>query len=80
MSKKDFKELGRTKVSNKRYVVISKNNFVDGYTMAQLFEAQDGRKGIDVFIKGAIHISSIEGLYNLRDILNVILANEDNKK
>lgn len=41
-----------------------------GFTVGQQVEVQEGTKVVNMFIKGAFHIDSIEGLYNLRDALN----------
>lgn len=67
--------LTHAKVTPSRNVVISACS-KGGYTIAQQLlanEGEDGRATV-VFLKGAIHVDSLEGLYNLRDALNVAIA------
>lgn len=73
-----FKILSKAKIKNQRTVIISKhltNGY--GYTMAQQLDLQEGTKVVPIFIKGAFHIESLEGLYNLRDALNEAIRLEE---
>ena len=68
-----YEKLAEAKIQNDRYAVISRRN-EDGFTIAQRVKIQDGTGDVDVFLKGAIHVDDIEGLYNLRDALNTVLG------
>lgn len=72
-----FKVLSKAKIKSQRSVVISKHLNHGGYTMAQQVDLQDGPRVVPVFIKGAFHIESLEGLYNLRDALNEAIRLEE---
>lgn len=67
-----YKELARARVQERRSLVIS-SFFKGGYTIAQQLEIQENNYKMDVSLKGAFHIESIDGLYNLRDALNVAI-------
>ena len=74
-----FIELAKAKIQDKRNIVISKVNDEDtsmelGYTVAQQIEVQEGNKITSLYMKNAVHIDNIEGLYNLRDALNVAIS------
>ena len=74
-----FIELAKAKIQDKRKIVISKVNDEDtstemGFTVAQQIEVQEGNKITSLYMKNAVHIDNIEGLYNLRDALNVAIS------
>ena len=79
-SSPEYTELAKAKVHEKRNLVVSKNNHAGGYTLAQQLTIQEGTKQINIFIKGAIHVGSLEGLYNLRDAVNEALTIEENNQ
>lgn len=64
--KAHYTELSNAEITENRNVVISECS-KGGFTVAQQLKA-DGAK---VFMKGALHIDNLEGLYNLRNALNV---------
>ena len=66
--KAHYTELSNAEVTENRNIVISECS-KGGFTVAQQLKA-DGTK---VFMKGALHIDSLEGLYNLRNALNVAI-------
>lgn len=66
--KAHYTELSNTEITENRNVVISECSR-GGFTVAQQLKA-DGTK---VFMKGALHIDNLEGLYNLRNALNVAI-------
>lgn len=68
--KAHYTELSNTEITENRNIVISECS-KGGYTVAQQLKA-DGTK---VFMKGALHIDNLEGLYNLRNALNVAIDN-----
>lgn len=73
---KDFTELSKAKIQDKRNLVISKNGS-GTYTLGQQIVVQEGKKQTLIFLKGAIYIDSLEGLYNLRDALNEAIQKEE---
>lgn len=66
--KAHYTELSNAEITENRNVVISECS-KGGFTVAQQLKA-DGTK---VFMKGALHIDNLEGLYNLRNALNVAI-------
>jgi hypothetical protein len=76
MAKRRFKELAKSKIQDDCYVVISKND-LGSYTIAQQITIEAGRK-MNIYLKGAFHISSLERLYALRDALNEAITREEN--
>ena len=67
-----YEELARAQVQEARSLVIS-SFCKGGYTIAQQLEVQENDHKMNVSLKGAFHIDSIDGLYNLRDALNVAI-------
>jgi len=76
---KDFIELSKAKIQDKRNLVVSKNGS-GTFTLGQQIVVQEGRKQTALFLKGAIHIDNLEGLYNLRDALNEAIQKEEDEK
>ena len=74
-----FIELSVAKIQDKRNLVISKKEN-NGYTLGQQILVQEGIRTTAIFLKGAIHINHLEGLYNLRDALNEAIQQEEDKK
>lgn len=66
--KAHYAELSNAEITENRNIVISECS-KGGFTVAQQLKA-DGTK---VFMKGALHIDDLEGLYNLRNALNVAI-------
>ena len=76
MSRK-FIELAVADIGETRKVIISKNNAEGGLTIAQqIIAVENGSKTL-IYLKGAIHVSDIEALYNLRDALNEAIDKEE---
>lgn len=76
--KAHYTELSNAEITENRNVVISECS-KGGFTVAQQLKA-DGTK---VFMKGALHIDNLDGLYNLRNALNVaidIVAEKEDKE
>jgi len=71
-----FKELSRAKIQDTRSLVVSSNSITSGFTIAQQLSVQEGNRKIEIFLKGAIHIDSIDGLIELRDALNEAIEKE----
>lgn len=66
--KAHYTRLSNAEITENRNIVISECS-KGGYTVAQQLKAD----GAEVFMKGALHIDNIEGLYNLRNALNVAI-------
>ena len=66
--KAHYTELSNAEITENRNIVISECS-KSGFTVAQQLKA-DGTK---VFMKGALHIDDLQGLYNLRNALNVAI-------
>lgn len=71
----EYDVLTHARVTDSRNVVISACSR-GGYTVAQQLVTTEGNndRATVVFLKGAIHVDSLEGLYNLRDALNVAIT------
>lgn len=74
----DYNELAKARVSESRNVVISDCS-KGGFTVAQQLEVKEGEKTTSVFLKGAIHIDDIDGLYNFRDAINLAIKSAENE-
>lgn len=71
----NYKELARARIQDKRNIVISKTDKeLSQFTIAQQLIVEEGNRNTYVFMKNAFHVDNIEGLYNLRDALNVAIA------
>ena len=68
--KAHYTELSNAEITENRNVVISECS-KGGFTVAQQLKAD----GIKVFMKGALHIDNLKGLYNLRSALDVAIDN-----
>lgn len=74
----NYSEICRAKIAETRNAVISKCS-KGGYTLAQQLEVQENKMKTSVFLKGALHIDSLESLCELRNALNVAINNEQGK-
>lgn len=66
--KAHYTELSDAEITENRNIVISECS-KGGFTVAQQLKADNTK----VFMKGALHIDNLEGLYNLRNALNVAI-------
>lgn len=72
-NKTEYRELSRANVTDSRNIVISTCS-KGGFTIAQQLEAKESNnKTTSVFMKGAFHIEDIQGLYNIRDAINLAI-------
>ena len=71
-SKIEYSEISRAKVTESRNIVVSSGS-KGRFTVAQQLVAKENDKTTSVFLKGAFHIDDVEGLYNLRDAINVAI-------
>lgn len=72
-NKTEYYEISRAKVTKSRNVIISHCSR-GGFTIAQqLVAKEEGEKETAVFLKGAFHIDDVNGLYELRDAINLAI-------
>lgn len=64
-----YNELASAEITDSRNIVISECS-KGGFTIAQQLKVE----GTKVFMKGAFHINDLEGLYNLRNAINLVIS------
>lgn len=74
-----YSEISKAKVSDSRNIVISSCS-KGGFTIAQQLEAKEGEKTTTVFLKNAFHIESLDGLFELRDAINLAIEISTNNE
>lgn len=73
-----YAEIAKASVTPTRNIVVSHCS-KGGFTVAQQLVAKEGSgKDTTVYLKGAFHIDAIEGLYNLRDAINIAIHQAEN--
>lgn len=75
----EYSEISKAKVSDSRNIVISSCS-KGGFTIAQQLEANENGKITTVFMKGAFHVDDIQGLYELRDAINLAIKLDEDAK
>lgn len=76
----EYKEISSAKVTEKRTIVISSCS-KGGFTIAQRMDVEENDKTTPIYMKGAFHIDSVNGLYSLRDAINLAIEDsEQNEK
>lgn len=80
MNRIEYVQLASAQIQKDRKLVISSCS-KGGFTIAQKLKVteQSGHQ-IDIFLKNAVHIDDIEGLYELRDALNEVISKCDEFK
>ena len=78
-NKIEYNEISKAKVSDSRNIVISSCS-KGGFTIAQQLEANENGKITTVFMKGAFHVDDIQGLYELRDAINLAIKLDEEAK
>lgn len=72
-NKIDYTEISSASVTEKRKIVISTCS-KGGFTVAQRLDTEEeNNKTTSLYLKGAFHINDINGLYNLRDAINLAI-------
>ena len=74
----NYSEISKAKISDTRNAVISDCS-KGGYTIAQQLIVEENDKSTTVFMKGAFHVEDTQGLYNLRDSLNLAIAKAESE-
>lgn len=64
-----YNELASAEITDSRSIVISECS-KGGFTIAQQLKVE----GTRVFMKGAFHVNDLEGLYNLRNAINLVIS------
>lgn len=64
-----YNELASAEITDSRNIVISECS-KGGFTIAQQLKVE----GTRVFMKGAFHVNDLEGLYNLRNAINLVIS------
>jgi uncharacterized FlgJ-related protein len=62
--------LSKAKIQETRNLIISKNSYDGGFTMAQQIVVNEGSRRTTLFVKGTIQVDNLSCLYELRDALN----------
>lgn len=71
-NKIEYTEISKAKVTEKRNIIISTCS-KGGYTVAQRLDTEENGENVSVYLKGAFHINDLQGLYNLRDAINMVI-------
>lgn len=72
-NKIEYTEISKAKITDSRAIIISECS-KGGYTLAQRMDVlEDNGKKTQVYLKGASHINDLQGLYNLRDAVNLAI-------
>ena len=74
-----YTELAKAKIKEKRNVVISRNETVGGYILAQQVIIEEGTKQTTIYLKGATYVDDLHALYKLRDALNESIEKEEDR-
>ena len=79
MEKANYSEISKAKVSESRNIVISSCS-KGGFTVAQQLEVKEDGKSVNVFLKGAFHVETVEGLCAMRDAINLAIEKCENEE
>ena len=77
-TKPRFTEMATAKISDTRNLVISETQ-TGSFVMAQQLEVQEGKRKHAIFMQGAIEITTLAGLYELRDAINVCIGEVESR-
>lgn len=80
MAEIKYTELAKAKIQKSRNLVISATS-KGGFTIAQQLEVNEGNRTTTVFLgKSGVIVDDLEGLYSVRDALNVAIDKMENKE
>ena len=74
----EYNELSSALINDSRSLVLSECS-KGGFTLAQKLTVKEGERKTGLFLKNAIHIDDLSGLYNLRDALNLAISKIEQK-
>lgn len=77
-AKLTYQELAKAEIQSNRDIVISQRSKGD-YTLTQMLRVPEDDRVMNIFLKGGIVIHGLDGLYNLRDALNVAILTIESK-
>lgn len=69
-----YEEIGSVQISEKRNIVISQCS-AGGFTLAQQMKIEDGNIKVNMFLKNAIRLDSLQNLKDLRDCISKAIEN-----
>lgn len=75
--KAQYSELAKACIGSNKNLIISQciiDGKGKGFTMSQQMEVKDGDTKVKLFLKGGIHIESLNDLYNIRDAINASIS------
>lgn len=75
-NKIEYTEVSKAKVTEKRNIIISTCS-KGGYTVAQRLDTEENGENVSVYLKGAFHVNDLQGLYNLRDAINMAIKKSE---
>jgi hypothetical protein len=75
-NKIEYTEISKAKVTEKRNIIISTCS-KGGYTVAQRLDTEENGENVSVYLKGAFHVNDLQGLYNLRDAINMAIKKSE---
>ena len=79
MAEIKYTELAKAKIQKSRNLVISETS-KGGFTIAQQLEVNEGNRTTTVFLgKSGMIVDDLEGLYSVRDALNVAIDKVEKK-
>lgn len=64
-----YEILSEAPIADQRHAVVSKHPS-GGFTVAQRLDVSDGNQSVNIYMKGALHVSNLGGLLSLRDALD----------
>lgn len=80
MSKVEYIPLSSAAIQPNRKLVISKCS-KGGFTLAQQLDVQEQNgHSLSVFLKNAVHVDDVNGLYELRDAVNIAIDKVEKEK
>lgn len=68
-----YTPVAKARVNKNRSIVISECSR-GGYTLAQQLDVVEDDNIIPVYLKGAFHVDSVDGLVELRDAVNLVIS------
>lgn len=74
-----FTEIAKAQISENKNLVFSETQ-QGTIVMAQQLVVKEGKKTHNIFLKGAIEVTSVDSLYQLRDAINACIRHVDGDK
>ena len=74
-----YTEISNAEITDTRSIVVSRCS-KGGFTIAQKVNIKEGDMTTPIFMKGAFHVDTLEGLYNVRDAINVAILKAEQEE